>query len=120
MEKLIFWCCLGGVSCFKFSISVVGLFFLCISFSFFWLCAFFMPLGHDVVAETRCNWYLHDINKYFLSNKKSSEGNGMRIQARSIYMCGVATRCSFSLGVLDAARVICMVCRAFALACNKL
>lgn len=34
------------------------------------LCASFMPLGHDVVAEAGCNWYLRDINIYSLSKKK--------------------------------------------------
>jgi hypothetical protein len=28
-----------------------------------------MPLGHDIVAEAGCNWYLCDINKYSLSKK---------------------------------------------------
>jgi hypothetical protein len=56
MEKLIFWCCLGGVSVavssfrslqrdFSFSVFL---------FSFFLLCASFMPFGHDVVAEAGC------------------------------------------------------------------
>jgi hypothetical protein len=30
-----------------------------------------MPLGHDVVAEARCNWYLRDINICSLSRKNS-------------------------------------------------
>jgi hypothetical protein len=41
--------------------------FLFHNFSFiFWLCASIMSLGHCVVADARCNWYLHDINIYFL------------------------------------------------------
>jgi hypothetical protein len=42
--------------------------FLFCNFSlFFWLCASFMPLGYDVVAEAGCNWYIHDINICSLS-----------------------------------------------------
>jgi hypothetical protein len=48
------------------SISVAGLFFFCISFSFFCLCASFIPSGHDVVAEAWCIG-IFDINKYSLS-----------------------------------------------------
>jgi hypothetical protein len=34
-----------------------GTFFYVILFSFFWLCASVVPLGHYVVAEAGCNWY---------------------------------------------------------------
>jgi len=33
------------------------------------LCASVMSLGHFVVAEVRCNWYLRDINIFLLSKK---------------------------------------------------
>jgi hypothetical protein len=57
MEKMIFWCCLGGVSVGGVSVAVSSFdlcsgTFLFSNFSlFFWLCASFMLLGHDVVAE---------------------------------------------------------------------
>jgi hypothetical protein len=38
--------------------------------SFFWLCASVLLLGHCVVAEAECNWYLLNINIYSLSKKK--------------------------------------------------
>jgi hypothetical protein len=66
---LSWWC---QCCYFKFSIFVAGLLFFYISFSFFWLCASFIPLGHDVVAEAGCNWYLHDINKCSLSKKNQA------------------------------------------------
>jgi hypothetical protein len=69
MEKLIFWCGLGGaVLLFQVFDLYSGTFF-CISF-LFWLCAFFMPLGHDVIAEAGCNWYLRDINICSLLKKR--------------------------------------------------
>jgi hypothetical protein len=47
--------------------SLAGLFF-CI-FSFFWLCASFVPVGHDVVIEAMCNWHLRGINICSLPSK---------------------------------------------------
>ena len=35
----------------------------------FWLCASVISLGHFVVAEAECNWYLRDINIFPLLKK---------------------------------------------------
>jgi hypothetical protein len=64
---LSWWC---QCWCFKFSISIAGLFFFCISFSFFWLCASFMLFGHDVVAEAGCiDIFAILINTLYLKKK---------------------------------------------------
>jgi hypothetical protein len=34
-----------------------------------------MPLGQCIFAETRCNWYLHDINICSLSKEKDEISN---------------------------------------------
>jgi hypothetical protein len=62
---LSWWC---QCCCFKFSIPEAELFFR--NSSFFWLCASFMLLGYDVVAELGCNWY-PTILIYALYRKKS-------------------------------------------------
>ena len=49
--------------------SLAGLFYFCNSYFIFWLCASILPLGHCVVAEAECNWYLRDINIFPLSKK---------------------------------------------------
>jgi hypothetical protein len=46
-----------------------GTFLLCNSSLFFWLCVSVLPLGHYVVAETGCNYHIHDINIFPLSKK---------------------------------------------------
>ena len=54
-------------------ITIAGPFFLLLLLlvlSMFWLCASVMSLGHWVVAESGCNWYLRDINIFFLSKIK--------------------------------------------------
>jgi hypothetical protein len=62
LEKLYFWCSLGGLSALLVVLVLVlqeidyfsGT-FLCISF--FWLCASVILLGQCVVAEAGCNWF---------------------------------------------------------------
>jgi hypothetical protein len=72
LEKLDFWCCLGGgcLSLLQGIDHCSGTFLFCISSSVFWLCASVMPLGHFVIVEARCNWYLPDINIYSLSKNE--------------------------------------------------
>jgi hypothetical protein len=54
--------------CYKESITLAGLFFF-VFFPIFGLCVSIMPLGHYVIAEARCNWYLPNINIFPLSKK---------------------------------------------------
>jgi hypothetical protein len=76
---------LGGVACgvfglrvlsrrrlfysYKEQITVARLFFVFFFFLFRGLCASVMSLGHCVVAEAGCNWYLLDINICSFSKK---------------------------------------------------
>jgi hypothetical protein len=56
LEKLNFWCCLGGVSTVTKEIDYCSETFLLLEFFFFFgLCASVMPLGQYIVAKAGCN-----------------------------------------------------------------
>jgi hypothetical protein len=62
---ILSWCCL--VRCYKEYVTVAGLFPLYNSSFYFWLCASVLLIGHCVVADAGCNWYLRDINIFHVS-----------------------------------------------------
>lgn len=63
---LSWWC---QCCCFKFSISVAGLFIFVNLLSFLAVCILYVIRVY-VIADTMCNRYLRDINICFLSKKK--------------------------------------------------